>query len=149
MSSLSDWTHSVALKDPDKFVLFPKLPLELQRLVWKHARPEPHFIKLLWSPKSVRIYSPARIPSLLHACSESRQVALKWYQLSIPSLVPAFGDNAATYFDASVDGIYYQDYRSPDDDMIHPSTALLKVVMRDSSSLVTKLLWEGLLVEDP
>lgn len=74
------------------FDLFSKLPIELRLRIWDEARPAARIVKLIWSKKfhenqsgfsrTHNITSRARVPNLLHTCSESREVALKWYQLS-------------------------------------------------------------------
>jgi 2EXR family len=96
------------------FTCFGRLPAELRVLIWELARHGPRVVRLAWSkdppkapswsrfPELYRAnYSSAPIPAMLHACSESRQVALKWYQL-------LFGVRAAparVYFDPETDYI--------------------------------------------
>jgi hypothetical protein len=87
------------------FALFPKLPMELRLKIWKMARPEGRYILLEHSRKRRRaVFSRAKVPALLHACQESRDIALKWYKLS-------FGTHSSfgkTYFDAEIDGLYHR-----------------------------------------
>ena len=96
----------------EKSACFGHLPRELRLLIWKYARPDPRVIRLAWSKRSPKApkrcsypkywranYSEAPIPAMLHACSESRQVALGWYRL-------AFRRGQAkprVYFDFSAD----------------------------------------------
>jgi hypothetical protein len=101
--------------DLKEFTYFGRLPIELQLKVWKHARPDPRLVRLVWSkeePKWVEgylgsnlhryNYSPTPIPGILHACAESRQVALGWYRLG---LAP-YWTEPRTYFDFSADYLY-------------------------------------------
>lgn len=80
----------------EKFTCFGHLPRELRLLIWKYARPDPRVVRLAWSKRSSKAlkhcsypeywranYSEAPIPAMLHACSESRQVALRWYRLAL------------------------------------------------------------------
>ncbi|CCD48343.1 hypothetical protein BofuT4_P107270.1 [Botrytis cinerea T4] len=106
---------------------FSELPGKLRRQIWNFARPEARYIKLRESKWSAALYSDAPIPALLHTCQESRNSALRWYDLSF-ARDPEMGfwdqktlneimDNALTegqrakpriYFDWERDGIYSQ-----------------------------------------
>ncbi|EMR84880.1 hypothetical protein BcDW1_6494 [Botrytis cinerea BcDW1] len=106
---------------------FSELPGKLRRQIWNFARPEARYIKLRESKWSAALYSDAPIPALLHTCQESRNSALRWYDLSF-ARNPEMGfwdqktlneimDNALTegqrakpriYFDWERDGIYSQ-----------------------------------------
>jgi len=88
-------------------------------MIWKLARPDSRIIKLSASKKvrtsafDLHTFTPlmpqdhvvSRIPppNLLHACSESREVARKWYRLSFR---PCCGDGG-TYIDTERDYLYY------------------------------------------
>ncbi|KUJ17397.1 uncharacterized protein LY89DRAFT_668725 [Mollisia scopiformis] len=66
-----------------------KLPIELRHAIWVLARPEARVVKISLSKARPTFgelqrfaYTKAKVPNLLHACSESRQVALKWYTIA-------------------------------------------------------------------
>jgi hypothetical protein len=97
------------------FTCFQRLPTELRLLIWKHARPDPRIVRLDWSKQDPRQvdwlfgsylecynYSREPIPAMLHACAESRQVALEWYQLALPPIA----SQPRTYFDFNADYLY-------------------------------------------
>ena len=72
----------------DQFTLFPKLPPELRRKIWKEACFEPRIVEV-----DISIYptiltalsvdcdyeTQTPTPAILHVCSESRQIGLKHY----------------------------------------------------------------------
>ena len=67
-----------------EFTLFPKLPIELRREIWKHVSFEPRIIKLFdfrgcFSTR--RVGGQSKIPPLLHASKEARSVGLRHYKL--------------------------------------------------------------------
>jgi hypothetical protein len=99
----------------EEFPCFGHLPLEIRLLIWKYARPDPRVVRLAWSklppkapawsscPELWRTnYSEAPIPAMLHACSESRQVALKWYRLALEHC----STEPHVYFDFSADFLH-------------------------------------------
>jgi len=101
------------------FSPFCKLPAEIQLDIWEAARPDPRFLKLYcihcsrhWLPsngafcpnKTHHVRSRAPVPALLHACSDSRKVALKWYKLSFGNALAWIPP--AVYFDWERDGLY-------------------------------------------
>jgi len=87
-------------------------------MIWKLARLDSRIIKLSaskrvrtsaldmkhfpWMPHD-HVVSRIPPPNLLHACSESRDVALKWYRMFFR---PNCGDGG-TYIDAERDYLYY------------------------------------------
>ncbi|KAE8449652.1 hypothetical protein EG329_007982 [Mollisiaceae sp. DMI_Dod_QoI] len=89
------------------FHLFGKLPPEIRLKIWDAARPEPRVVKISQTKPNkygVRgLYSRAKIPGLLHACHDSRQVALKWYK---PTFKASWRHTPAIYFDSSADFAY-------------------------------------------
>ncbi|KAF8853761.1 hypothetical protein BDZ45DRAFT_748204 [Acephala macrosclerotiorum] len=96
------------------FHLFPELPVELRLQIWEAARPEGRVIRITRSKHEpvdenddldYEWYTKANVPALLHASSESRRVALQWYQLSF-----GFGpqNQSTIYFDHSRDWTYLQ-----------------------------------------
>jgi hypothetical protein len=93
-------------------------------MIWKFARPDPRVIMLSKSNKECiansnsssalikftglgcstdHLVSRIPVPNLLHICSESRAIALKWYRLRFQ---PACA-HGGTYFDTQRDYIYY------------------------------------------
>ncbi|KAH8687264.1 hypothetical protein BGZ60DRAFT_4995 [Tricladium varicosporioides] len=65
-------TRAESNEDP-KFALFPELPLELRLRVWGYAAPEPQLIVQRRSEKNNSRFTYRRkVPSVLHACRESR-----------------------------------------------------------------------------
>ncbi len=53
-----------------QFHLFPKLPLEIQLMVWGAAEPEPRVV--MQSKNSEKIKAKRHVPAVLHACRQSR-----------------------------------------------------------------------------
>lgn len=88
----------LGLLDPaPAFEMFGDLPTEIRTLVWQFAMMEPRVIELRKSGptegphsagKEKGIWSIARVPSVLHACRESRIEALKVYDLAFGTRVP-------------------------------------------------------------
>jgi hypothetical protein len=83
------------------------------------------------------LVSLAKVPSLLHACWESRYYARKWYKLSFAT---RFRGPARTYFDLTRDGILMQCGLTSGD------CGALNVRNRmddDGFKLVKRIVWEG------
>jgi hypothetical protein len=70
------------------FKFFPLLPTELRFKIWSLNLPPPRLVPLHYTPPSSNpttlqgSTSPSPIPANLHACTESRYLALSHYQLS-------------------------------------------------------------------
>ncbi|KAH6719362.1 hypothetical protein BKA61DRAFT_275518 [Leptodontidium sp. MPI-SDFR-AT-0119] len=65
---------------PTSFEYFRRLPPEIQIKVWAFADPEPCVIEIGPCDRSFHEgYAVAAIPSLLHACAQSRKVAMSQY----------------------------------------------------------------------
>lgn len=99
------------------FTLFPKLPTELRLMIWRAARPGPRTIELKWRNDIGRWTSIAKPPVILQVNAESREEALKHYQLwfdgtSVPSEDGGkYSRNAnlpmrTIYFDNRIDTAY-------------------------------------------
>ncbi|KAF8853760.1 hypothetical protein BDZ45DRAFT_748203 [Acephala macrosclerotiorum] len=88
---------------------FPRLAPELRLITWKASRPEVRAIRIPNERGGVEtcfeVYSKAKILGMLHACSESREVALQWYELSF-GFAPLGQKEAHIYFDHSRDWLY-------------------------------------------
>jgi hypothetical protein len=99
------------------FTCFPRLPLELQRMVWGFALPAPRTITIISTDFTIRdakgwtvrkycvAHNAPSVPSLLHACQESRKVALKTYHLTFR---PQLRGNPI-YFDFQSDTLCLKD----------------------------------------
>jgi hypothetical protein len=78
-----------------EFELFPKLPLELRRKVWKMALPGPRVIevKFVVDGRKNNHRFCAKIPVLLHVSQESRTEAMREYPqvLIFRVIFPQFG----------------------------------------------------------
>jgi hypothetical protein len=64
-----------------EFTLFPNLPLELRRNVWRFAALTERIIEIRWNHHKQWYYSSTPSPSVLHASRESRIEALMCYEL--------------------------------------------------------------------
>jgi len=107
------------------FVYFPKLPLELRTMIWKYTLPGPRVIKVAASDAAYPTthglellgpvweasieQSPIATP-LLHACHDSRAIALKTYEAAF---TPQLRGNSF-YFDWQLDTLYFQTGRAVD-----------------------------------
>jgi len=91
------------IKKDQSFTLFPKLPLELRRLIWRYSLPGPRIIYIYcWAPLCD---SFCAMPTALHVNREARGVALELYKArfglsSAPERPPAI------YFNSEIDTIY-------------------------------------------
>ncbi|KAK4443139.1 hypothetical protein QBC34DRAFT_417618 [Podospora aff. communis PSN243] len=67
-----------------QFTVFPRLPTEVRLIIWSHACRTERIIPLLPGKGHLFpiVHPSLAIPPVLHACSESRAVALKHYDLS-------------------------------------------------------------------
>ena len=110
----SDISSSMDHRKTDKalstFHGFPCLPTEIRLQIWEAARPEPRFIALELEPER-GIFSVAKVPNLLHVNQESREVALKWYELAF---VGGIDRKPRTYFDWAADGLWVHDTKYPE-----------------------------------
>ncbi|KAH8660946.1 hypothetical protein BGZ60DRAFT_115252 [Tricladium varicosporioides] len=64
----------------DSFSLFITLPSELRLKIWSLALPEPRVVPVRYNRHQKQYTSDAPPPSLLHACSESREQFLSVYE---------------------------------------------------------------------
>lgn len=76
--------------DSCRFELFPRMPLEIRRMVWKLSLPGPRVVNVYrWtrSPSKLQFRSNDNLPNpaALSVCRESRSVALERYSLSFGS----------------------------------------------------------------
>ncbi|KAK0719099.1 hypothetical protein B0H67DRAFT_147624 [Lasiosphaeris hirsuta] len=69
---------------PPQFTLFPCLPIEIRLIVWEQVCTEERIIPLL--PGLAHLFPITHptlaVPPVLHACSQSRRIALSHYNLS-------------------------------------------------------------------
>lgn len=99
------------MSDKIQFTLFPKLPPELQVMVWEFAASVPRVLQITseklhpteWTriTANYNINSPHQSPPILQATSASRQIALKLY-------TPAFSFNLGhpIYFNFASDVLH-------------------------------------------
>lgn len=64
------------------FTKFPELPTELRRKIWAFASRQPRSIELMYAWVDREFLNLKHPPAVLHACFESREVALYFYTLS-------------------------------------------------------------------
>ncbi|KAK1758995.1 hypothetical protein QBC47DRAFT_370853 [Echria macrotheca] len=67
-----------------EFHLFPRLPSEIQLMIWECASAVERIVPILpgLGHLSPITHQTLRVPPILHACANSRQVGLKYYNLS-------------------------------------------------------------------
>jgi len=85
----------------DTFTLFPDLPIELRRSIWKFSAGR-RVVEIMYNQFTRGYESTTAISAILHATRESREVALECYDL-------CFSTNdaePAIYFDFSIDALY-------------------------------------------
>lgn len=82
-------------------------------MIWKLARPEARvirpfkpFVSKDHNEEEVPRYSSAPVPSMLHACQQSRSVALKWYTFGLKR----HGGRGGIYFDYDRDFVYTRQF---------------------------------------
>lgn len=85
-----------------EFTLFPKLSLELRRIIWRYSLPGRRVVEVFYNDETGECTSPCALPAALHVSSEARGVALESYQL----LFATRKANAKIYFDVSVDALF-------------------------------------------
>ncbi|KAL2067461.1 hypothetical protein VTL71DRAFT_1886 [Oculimacula yallundae] len=64
---------------PTSFQFFGKLPAELRAVIWALATHEPRVVEVHRCQGGSDVYADSAPPSLLHACAESRKVAIEKY----------------------------------------------------------------------
>ena len=77
-----EWINPRAMSGEATFTLFPKLPIELRRMIWKQSLPGPRqgFVYCESLRESPFCVSPCRIPTALHVTREARSFALETYK---------------------------------------------------------------------
>lgn len=67
------------------FPRFKTFPYELRRMIWKEALPPEHPQVLIWSYETSadQLFVPILLPAILHACQESRDVALEHVRVAM------------------------------------------------------------------
>jgi hypothetical protein len=95
-------------KSSPTFTLFPKLPTELRLKIWKYALPGPRAIRVQrnWPTMSGPIRAVAKPPAVLQTNSESRQLAMRFYELSFNSAIKGRPIN----IDYQVDALYMESW---------------------------------------
>ena len=91
------------IKKDQSFTLFPRLPLELRRLIWRHSLPGPRIIYIYcWAPLCD---SCCAMPTALHVNREARGIALERYKARF-GLSSAPESPPEIYFNSEIDTIY-------------------------------------------
>ncbi|CZR56325.1 uncharacterized protein PAC_06213 [Phialocephala subalpina] len=105
-NDVNDADDIIEANDGPTFRLFSKLVPELRLKIWEAARPVARIVRITKrkQPGLPVVYSPAKVPALLHACSESRQVALRWYELAFQTRQDL---SSIIYLDHSCDVPYF------------------------------------------
>jgi hypothetical protein len=99
--SKQDKTRSI----PDKFTLFPKLPLELRDTIWKLALPRPQTVEIHeYRDRPFKL----PVPVVLHVDQEARRLAKRHYTLSLEGL----RKQGQVYIDFHVDTLLIKDVSS-------------------------------------
>ncbi|PMD46200.1 hypothetical protein L207DRAFT_207124 [Hyaloscypha variabilis F] len=96
------YSRSKLYNDFARFKLFPKLPTELRRIIWRLSLPGQRVVEVLFDNFTGQCRSSCPIPIALHVSSEARGVALESYEL-------AFGTaeaEAVVYFDFKIDALF-------------------------------------------
>jgi hypothetical protein len=110
VASISPQEISPTESEPT-FPPFPKLPIKLRLKIISYSLPGSQLVHLHFKKDDISyengainlMISKAEFPVMLHVCKETRQEALKSYQLQF-----GLGPNPPTvYFDFAVDTLYF------------------------------------------
>lgn len=118
--ALNKVSTTITSRFTKRFLPFPRLPVELRLLIWQHAIPGPLVHELYPSCPTSSPYNfktrlqsnRRRIPTLLHTCQESREVALTHYSLMSYDPLPVTEPREAVagimpfYFNPAVDTLF-------------------------------------------
>lgn len=63
---------------------FKRLPLDLQRKIWRLTFPEPQILEIIWSGTTLDVDSVAKRPVAMHICQDARREALSEYHQLTP-----------------------------------------------------------------
>ena len=93
------------------FALFPELPIELRLRIWSEAvtNSNPRIVEISSIQKSQQSISPTLAPSILHACTEFRNEALKhghYEKLNVKHPVTLKVTFTGTYVNWAKDTVY-------------------------------------------
>lgn len=80
-------TTSNKASSPSYFPQFQFLPPEIRWMVWEAALPEPTIVPRTWSNSHFSYILQRKVPSVLQACSEARQLLIEKCQT--PSIISA------------------------------------------------------------
>jgi len=94
--------HEIVIQPLTEFHLFPKLPIELRRMIWRHCLPGPRLVELLYDEDIGACTSSAPLPTCLWICSESRKEVKLFYRL----LFATDRAEATIYLDPRIDEVY-------------------------------------------
>ena len=114
------------------FPQFSRLPQEIRLKIWDMVTNEPRAVIIHSRPGDPDggFKSPTPIPAALHTCLESRELALKKYELTFSArdVYGGHGYPARIWFNFEQDMVYFQ----------HPIQAVLGNIWQFQSSVVTK-----------
>jgi hypothetical protein len=79
---LYNYGLSLTSRIPRTFYKFQDLPTEIRNEIWQYCLPGPRVIEIRNNRDIPGATSICRIPPILHVCRESREMALKIYELS-------------------------------------------------------------------
>ncbi|KAH9222668.1 hypothetical protein DL95DRAFT_401690 [Leptodontidium sp. 2 PMI_412] len=118
--NVAEISPSIAAKS---FKYFPRLPVAVRHRIWKHAIPAGRLVRIFYTKiqylsgtysnddlGQTTFTSNTPVPSMLHACSESREIASKVYKLCLGT----DQSPATVYLDLSVDTLYFGSFARKD-----------------------------------
>ncbi|KAG4422830.1 hypothetical protein IFR04_004052 [Cadophora malorum] len=120
-TSASRTEEAPIVRERGAFELFPKLPLEIQRMIWKEAAMVPQVVMIGRAHDVPWVTVPASFtkpPSVLHACSESRRVALPEYEIAFSKTAT---EGNGIYFNFSRDALAFKGYEALVNFFVPPS----------------------------
>jgi 2EXR family len=85
-----------------EFRYFPRLPIELRHMIWRHCLPGPRLVELSYDEDIGACTSHSPLPICLWVCSESRKEAKLFYRL----LLATERAEATIYLDPKIDEVY-------------------------------------------
>ena len=114
-------TKSPISDTEQRFTLFPKLPTELRRKIWKHALPGPRVVPLCLIRSLRRGQRPCRVTNVLitinRACHEALDVVNKNYDRYVPvlesqsnSIEDRQGQKAFVFINYDIDTVYINEW---------------------------------------
>lgn len=93
----------------EQFLFFSKLPMEIRTAIWQITTKEGRIVEVYALSDKGWV---APVPSILHVCSESRGIGLKYYELAFSAKDRHTGKSypARIYFNFDYDTLYFHKY---------------------------------------